>query len=71
MNVVKNNPRHAERNFSIKVNENGFTPTHFKYNVEDENLRKLFNKAYIGVVENLGAAYFIQDYFNMEGLFHY
>lgn len=46
---------HEERKLVPKVNKNGFTSVHLKYNVEDEDTQKQFNNALVGVVENPGA----------------
>ncbi|XP_058758209.1 uncharacterized protein LOC131631431 [Vicia villosa] len=41
---------------------------HLEYNLEEEELTK-FQKAFVGVVENSGTMYNLQEYFNMEGYF--
>lgn len=41
---------------------------YLKYNMEEADLLR-FQKAYLGVVENLGETYNMQEYFNMEGYF--
>ncbi|XP_058727198.1 uncharacterized protein LOC131598634 [Vicia villosa] len=41
---------------------------HMEYNMEEADMNQ-FQKAFVGVVENPGATYNIQEYFNMEGYF--
>ncbi|CAI8595928.1 unnamed protein product [Vicia faba] len=64
--VVNNN--YSKRSWGVMEQAKKIMFAHLEYNLEDADMER-FHNAYIGVVENLGVTYNMQEYFNMEGFF--